>query len=127
MGEMNIGDKCHPPTAGCTGCAEEVITIVGQAAVSLNNKLISVPYHVERIHVHGKCHGPVEWNDRPDPKGPIDARLEVSFKIQNGRIILGIMNEIRSNPNDTRPSWAAERIKKMVRAKNGSPVDCPEL
>jgi hypothetical protein len=124
MGEIRLGNNCHPPAAGCIGCAEEVITITGRPIVSFTSRIISIVYHVERIHVWGECPGPVKWDHRPDPEGPIDARLEISFRVQNGRLVVGDMSEVRSKAQDTRPSWAKSRLESMVRAKSGTPVDC---
>ena len=119
---IQLGENCHPPTAGCTGCATEIIE-PKNIVISLSSNLITYFYHVERPNVRGECPVAVKWNRKDDP---YDAKIEVEFKISNGVIRIKSTKEIRNNPQDTRPSWAAQKMISLIRQKDGTRIDCPD-
>jgi len=113
--QIILKGNCHDGQ-GCHGCADETI-YPGQISVSLKHNILNYFYHVERPHVWGHCPGS-KWNHHNDP--PFDAKIEVKFKIENGRLKILQTKEIRT---DTRPSWTYTAMEKLIRVKDNTLID----
>ena len=121
-GVINVGENCET-AQGCKGCAEETVKL-NPPLINFNDQTVQILYRIKRPHVHGNCNRKVYWNDRPDPKGPIDERIDFKFRLRNNKIFINDITVIRGDKKDNRPSWGDDKVRGLINLIDGLSLNC---